>query len=143
MVSKQHNFPEKRCCVAELTLQNLFFLSYISTTNISITINAFSDTLSGSSSSDKNVLVSSEKTAPRNHQGMNIVQHSTFFPGNRVVVRAFSHHSQPLCNRFSRCCLSGRTYLRATNTENQELTSPAKIWKIFLDISGTASGNVL
>ena len=57
MLSKQHNFQEKRCCVAELALQNSFVLSYISTTNISITINAFSDTLSGSSSSDKNVLV--------------------------------------------------------------------------------------
>ena len=83
MLSKQQDFQEKRCCVEESTLQNLFVLSYSNTTYISITINAFSDTLSGASPSDKNVSVTSEKTAPRYHQGMNfvgsILQHSTFF----------------------------------------------------------------
>ena len=130
--------------------QNSFVLSYISTTNISITINALSDTLSGAFPNDKNVSVTSEKTAPRNHQGMNfvgsILQHSTFSPGNLVVLffkRAFSHHRQPLCNIFSSCCLPGRTHLGATNTEDPELLSPTKIWNIFWDKSGTCSGNVL
>ena len=93
MLSKQQDFQEKRCCVAELTLQNSFVLSYISTTYISITINAFSDTLSGASPSDKNVSVTSEKKTPRYHQGMNfvgsILQHSTFF----LKILLFREHS--------------------------------------------------
>ena len=141
MLYKQQYFQEKRCCVAELTLQNLFVLSYINTTYISITINAFSDTLSGASPSDKNVSVTSEKTAPRYHQGMNfvgsILQHSTIF----LEILLFREHSPITVSPCAKDSLGA--YLGATNTEDPELPSPAKIWKIFWDKSGTGSGNVL
>ena len=141
MIFKQQDFQEKRCCVAELTLQNLFVLSYINTTYISITINAFSDTLSGASPSDKNVSLTSEKTAPRYHQGMNfvesILQHSPIFL-EIVLFREPSPITVSPCATYSL-----GAYLGATNTEDLELPSPAQIWKKISDKSGIGSGNVL